>query len=476
VVGRYDGSLKGEHGTGRNMAPFVEMEWGRQAYSYMVRLKKAFDPENLLNPGVVINDNPNVYLENLKPMPAVNEIIDRCIECGFCESICPSRNITATPRQRIALQRHMARIKHSHDDELMKKFWEHYTYFGEQTCAADGLCATVCPVSIDTGRFTKELRGKRASPRAHKIAQWVADNYGACMGGLRVGLKAVDGVHRLIGSRLMGQLAESFREMSGGLVPLWSKWMPKGATPPAFTSSVRGKGRQVVYFPSCVARSMAPAKEDHDQRALYEAMLSVLRKAGYDVIYPENMNGLCCGLTFESKGFNEQADQKARELERELRRVSDNGSIPILFDTSPCLYTMRRKVEPDLTIYEPVEFIHDHLLDKLHITRTQEPVSIHVTCSSIKMGLAGKFKTVAEAFSEKVVVPRGINCCGFAGDRGFTFPELNEAALDGLKEQLTPGVRAGYSNSRTCEIGLSRNTGIPYQSIVYLVDKCSVAK
>jgi D-lactate dehydrogenase len=476
VVGRYDGSLKGEHGTGRNMAPFVEMEWGRQAYAYMVRLKKAFDPENLLNPGVIINDNPKVYLENLKPMPAVNEIIDRCIECGFCEPVCPSRSITTTPRQRIALQRHMAKLKHTHDDELMKRFWEHYTYFGEQTCAADGLCSTVCPVSIDTGRFTKELRGERSSPRAKKIAQGVADNYGCVLNIVRQGLKAANFVHGVLGSGLMGQLAESFRELSGGRIPLWTKWMPRGVTPPDFTDTVRGKNRQVVYFPSCVARSMGPAKGDPDQRALYEAMLSVLNKAGYDVLYPQNMQELCCGLTFESKGFMEQADQKARELERELRRVSDNGRIPILFDTSPCLYTMRRKVEPDLIIFEPVEFIHDHLMDKLVFTKVDETVAIHSTCSSVKMGLAGKFKAVAEACAKKVVVPRNVNCCGFAGDRGFNFPELNEAALAELNPQLPPETAAGYSNSRTCEIGLSRNTDKPYQSIVYLVDRCTVAK
>lgn len=476
VVGRYDGSLKGEHGTGRNMAPFVEMEWGQQAYAYMVRLKNAFDPENLLNPGVIINDNPKVYLENLKPMPAVNEIIDRCIECGFCEPVCPSRTITSTPRQRIALQRHMARLKHSHDDDLMKEFWQHYTYFGEQTCAADGLCATVCPVSIDTGSFTKKLRGQRASPRAHKVAQWVADHYGTTLNIVRQGLKVAGGVHRLIGSKFMGQLAESFRDLSGGRIPLWTKWMPVGITPPAFTDTERGKGLKVVYFPSCVARSMGPAKDDPDQRALYEATLSVLRKAGYDVIFPHNMAELCCGLTFESKGFFEQADQKGRELEAELRRVSEGGAIPILFDTSPCLYTMRKKIEPDLKIYEIVEFIHDHLMDKLHFTKSPEAATIHVTCSSIKMGLAGKFKAVAEACAQTVTVPRNINCCGFAGDRGFNFPELNEAALDGLVEQLPPETTRGYSNSRTCEIGLSRNADIPYQSIVYLVDRCTVAK
>ncbi len=473
VVGRYDGSLKGEHGTGRNMAPFVEMEWGRQAYAAMVRLKNAFDPENLLNPGVIINDNPHVYLENLKPMPAVNEIIDRCIECGFCEPVCPSRSITTTPRQRIALQRNMVRLRNSHDDALMKRFWEEYAYFGEQTCAADGLCSTVCPVAIDTGKFTKELRASQTTPRSRKIAQGVADNFGCVLRGLRMGLKVVNALHGVLGTWLMGQLAESVRDLSGDRIPLWTKWMPKGITPPPFKDTTGQPEREVVYFPSCVVRSMGPAKADPDQRAVYEAMLSVLRKAGYGVRFPQNLDELCCGMAFESKGFFDQADQKVRALEAELRRVSDNGRIPILCDTSPCLYTMRRKIEPDLTLLEPVEFIHDHLMDKLRFTPLPDSVAIHVTCSSVKMGLTAKFKAVAQACAGNVTLPRGINCCGFAGDRGFNIPELNEAALDGLNEALPPDVTGGYSNSRTCEIGLSKKSDIAYQSIVYLVDRAT---
>ncbi len=476
VVGKYDGSLKGEHGTGRNMAPFVEMEWGSQAYGYMVRLKAAFDPENLLNPGVIINDNPHIYLEDLKPMPKVDPLVDRCIECGFCEPICPSRTITTTPRQRIALQRHMARLGQAQDIAGLELFREEYDYFGDQTCAADGLCGTVCPVSVDTGVFTKEYRGKQNTPRARSVAQWVADHFGCVLDMVAKGLKVVDFFHGLLGSRAMGVLAQSFREISGGRIPLWTKWMPKGISAPAFVNTTRGKGRQVVYFPSCVVRSMGPARPDPDQRAVYEATLSILHKAGYDVIFPANMRELCCGITFESKGFFEQAEQKVRELERELRAVSRNGEIPILCDTSPCLYTMRRKIEPDLKLYEPVEFINDHLMDKLHFTQIPETVTLHVTCSSVKMGLAGKFKAVADACAINVVVPRNIGCCGFAGDRGFNYPELNAAALADLHSQVPAGASAGYSNSRTCEIGLSLHGGVPYQSIVYLVDRCTVSE
>ncbi|MDR3640779.1 MAG: FAD-binding and (Fe-S)-binding domain-containing protein [Humidesulfovibrio sp.] len=473
VVGKYDGSLKGEHGTGRNMAPFVEMEWGKQAYGYMLRLKAAFDPENLFNPGVIINGNPNVHMENLKPMPQVNPLVDRCIECGFCEFICPSRTLTTTPRQRITLQRHMAKLGLEQNAGELQRFREEYDYFGNQTCAADGLCATVCPVSVDTGDFTKDYRHKENTPRAAAVAQWLADRYGGVAGAVAGGLKAVDLIHRLVGSGTMGALASSLRKISGGRIPLWTKWMPRGLTPPSFVNTVQGKGRQVVYFPSCVVRTMGPAKQDPDQRAVFEATLSVLRKAGYDVIFPARIKDLCCGMVFGSKGFVDQAEQKVHELERELRAASRNGAIPILCDTSPCVYTMRRKIEPDLKIYEPVEFIHDHLLDKLRFTQSPETVILHVTCSSVKMGLGGKFKAVAQACAKTVIVPRNIGCCGFAGDRGFTYPELNAAALADLRSQVPADAKAGFSNSRTCEIGLSLHGGIPYQSIVYLVDRCT---
>jgi D-lactate dehydrogenase len=476
VVGKYDGSLKGEHGTGRNMAPFVEMEWGGQAYAYMLRLKAAFDPEGLLNPGVIINGNPHVYLENLKPMPQVSPLVDRCIECGFCEFICPSRTLTTTPRQRITLQRQMARLAQEGNEAELQRFREDYDYFGNQTCAADGLCGTVCPVSVDTGDFTKDYRSRQNTPRGAKVAQWVADHYGLVTGVVARGLKAANAVHGLLGSAVMGALARSARRLSGGRIPLWNKWMPTGLTPPAFVNTTEGKGRQVVYFPSCVVRSMGPARNDPDQRAVYEATLSVLRKAGYDVIFPANLRELCCGVVFESKGFFDQAAQKVHELERELRAVSRNGEIPILCDTSPCLYAMRRKIEPDLKLLEPVEFLHDHLLDKLAFTPSPETVTLHVTCSSVKMGLGAKFKAVAEACVKTVVVPRNIACCGFAGDRGFNYPELNAAALADLRIQVPAGATAGFSNSRTCEIGLSLHGGIPYQSIMYLVDRCTAEK
>jgi len=477
VTKKYDGSLKGEHGTGRNMAPFVEMEWGTQAYSYMKRLKQAFDPDNLLNPGVIINDNPQVYVENLKPMPAVSDIVDKCIECGFCEQICPSKNITMTPRHRIVAQREIARLRASHEDEeLLKRFIGDYRYPGERTCATDGLCATVCPVSIDTGDLTKRIRSNQKTEKGAKIAGWCADNYAFVLLLARTGLKIANAAHAILGTALMERISGGLRDISGGLIPLWNRWMPKGISKPEFSNITKGLGKKVVYFPSCVVRTMGPAKSDPDQRKVYEAMLSILDKSGYDVVFPKNMESLCCGMPFESKGFFEQSDKLNKELESELRSCSNNGEFPIICETSPCLYTMKKKFDPGLKLYQSAEFILDRLTERLHFEKVTGTFALHITCSSVKMGDAEKMKTLAGLCAEKVIVPYGIACCGFAGDRGFTFPELNQSALADLKSALPADTQAGYSSSRACEIGLSLHSGMPYQSILYLVDKCTQRK
>lgn len=476
VVGRYDGSLKGEHGTGRNMAPFVEMEWGATAYAFMKRLKRAFDPENLLNPGVILTDDPQVHMKNLKSLPPVSPLIDPCIECGYCESVCPSRNVTTTPRQRITLQRHMAQAVARGDKGEYDVFHDTYEYFGNQTCAADGLCATVCPVSVDTGVFTKDYRRRESSARGRRIGRWVAEHYGLVTTLSRQGLGLSHMVHGLLGTKAMTALTRSLRKLSGGLVPFWTPYAPKAAPRLRLCDTVAGKNRQVVYFPSCTTRAMGPSALDPDQRGLFEAILSVLAKAGYDVIFPEGMEELCCGLTLESKGLKDDAARKAAELEGALRLASGDGAIPILCDASPCLYTMRCKMEPGLRLHEPVEFIHDYCLEHLDISPAAETVALHVSCTSVKMGLSAKFNALAQKCAREVVVPRGIHCCGFAGDRGFFYPELNAAALADLRPQLPASTTAGYCNSRTCEIGLSYHAGLPYQSIVYLVDRTSRAK
>jgi D-lactate dehydrogenase len=477
VVRKYDGSLKGEHGTGRNMAPFVELEWGERIYGLMRRVKRALDPKGLLNPGVVIDDNPRAHLENLKALPPAHEIVDKCIECGFCEVMCPSKDLTTTPRQRIAVTREIARLRAAGEcGERLSRLSEDYVYLGERTCATDGLCATTCPVSIDTGEHTKRLRAAGKSPLAAISARWAADHFGAVTALVRTGLAGMGAVRSLAGETAFRAASVGARALSGGRLPLWNRAMPRRARTGSFRGVACGGKKKVVYFPSCVVRSMGPAHGDGDPRELHEAMLSLLSKAGYEVLFPEGLRELCCGMPFASKGFPEEAERKRKELESALLAGSRDGEYPVLFDTSPCLYTVKRNADPRLSLFEPVEFLHAFLLDALEFRKSPETIAIHVPCSSVKMGLSEKFLSVARACAEKVVTPSRVGCCGVAGDRIFLHPELSESALSELSGSLPPECRSGYSNSRTCEIGLSLRSGRPYQSIVYLADRCSRGK
>jgi len=486
VVNKYKGSLKAEHGTGRNMAPFVELEWGSKTYQLMRRIKSAFDPHGLLNPGVIINDNKNVYLEDLKMMPQSHETIDRCTNCGFCQDICPSKNITTTPRMRIILQREISFLKRTgKEPHRLMRLLKDYDYAGNATCATDGLCAKACPLSINTGDNSKYLRSQAITPTSRTIARSLSKNMNGVTAFMRFGLGAVDAAHSIFGNRVMNSLATKAHFVTKNRIPLWNHWMPgRGSSPKNQTSSpirslnssaatTGGEPLKVVYFPSCISRSMGPARKDKDQRPLHEVMLSILTKAGYEVIYPPDMDKLCCGMPWESKGFFEIADEKNAELEKVLVKASENGKYPILCDTSPCLYRMKGAFKSEIKLHDSVEFTNDFLLERLQFKKIPETVAVHVTCSSVKMHISDKFKTVAETCAEKVIMPDDVHCCGFAGDKGFSYPELNRSALAGLKPSLPEDCTSGYSNSRTCEIGLSLNSGISYQSLMYLVDRSS---
>jgi D-lactate dehydrogenase len=475
VVERYDGSLKAEHGTGRNMAPYVEMEWGAQAYALMKEIKSIFDPRNLLNPGVMLSGDPQSHIRNLKPLPPAHDLLDRCIECGFCEAVCPSKNLSLTPRQRIAVQREIARLKATGENpRRLSRLAKDYRYLGEKTCAADGLCAVSCPVEIDTGAHTRHLRRLLAErPLKQKTADWVAGNYHHATALVAAGLKLGELTHGLLGNDAMGRLTRAARRLSGHQLPAWTPYMPRAVRAARMPRTGSGKARKVVYFPSCINMAMGPAPGDPDGMQLNRLIPKVLGRAGFGVILPPERGVYCCGTAFESKGFFRQAERMARELEGMLLSASQNGRHPILCDTGPCVQRMRQRLDPRLRIYDPFEFIQRYLLDHLALQPCQETIAVHITCSSRRMGLEGVFREVAGVLAAEALFPEDISCCGWAGDRGFHFPELAASALASLQPALQGRCSAGYTNSRTCEIGLSQHSGIYYKSIFYLLERCS---
>lgn len=473
VVNKYDGSLKAEHGTGRNVAPFVEMEWGKQAYNLMKEIKQIFDPLNILNPGVIMNSDKEVHLKDLKPIPAANEIIDKCTECGFCEPSCVSAGLTLTPRQRIVVHREFISLtKSGREPHIAASLAKSFEYAGNETCASDGLCALNCPVKIDTGKLIKNLRSEKVASQRND-AIWIADHMRLITSAGRSVLSIISLFHAILGTGIMQAVSGGLRRISGNRIPAWNRFMPKGARV-IKTRNVEDPDnpRKVVYFPSCINRSMGVSKDHNNEVQLSDKMIQLLHKGGYDIIYPENLNNLCCGMAFSSKGYTKAGQKKSDELEGALLKASKNGEYPVLCDMSPCLYTMKENMKSGLKLYEPVEFITDLLLPYLTITPLDEVITIFPVCSMKKMELGSKLADLARLCAKKVIIPE-TNCCGFAGDRGFTYPELNTHGLHELKMQIPDTVKHGYSTSRTCEIGLSLNSGISHKSIVYLVDEVS---
>lgn len=483
VVDKYDGSLKAEHGTGRNMAPFVKQEWGEEAFAIMKAVKQLFDPKGLFNPGVIFNDDPQCHIKHFKPLSPlaigegseVTRQIDRCIECGFCEVNCLSCGFTLSSRQRIVIQREISRLKKSGENpQLLETLSKLYRYPGNQTCAGDGLCATSCPMGINTGDLTHLLRQAElpSNSTGYKAGKFAANHFAGIKNALRPVLSLANTTHSLLGTSRMTSITRKMHNVWG--LPQWTPAMPMSyKIHKKDNNKAPDAKNKVVYFPSCINQTMGLAKNSPVEQPLVNKMLSLLQKAGYEVIFPPKIEKLCCGTIWESKGMLDIADSKSAELEAALWEASEQGRYPVLCDQSPCLHRMRATIQK-MKLYEPAEFIYTFLRDKLEFTPTNRPVAVHITCSMRKMGLSNTLISLAGLCSTQVLVPEEVGCCGFAGDKGFTRPELNTYALRKLRPQLEKaGISIGYSNSRTCEIGLATNTGIPYVSIAYLVDQCT---
>lgn len=473
IVGRFNGSLKAEHGTGRNMAPFVESEWGPKAWALMKRVKATFDPAGILNPGVIFNDDPECFVRSMKPLPLCDPHVDRCIECGFCEVNCVSCGLTLSARQRIVTQREISRLRRDGSDPArLRELEKEFVYYGRETCAGDGLCSTSCPMGINTADLIHDIRRRDLSTSGRKAGKWAAAHLAGVSDGLRLALGAASATHRVIGDKGVDTLGRALHKIG---LPLWTASLPAPFNP-AHLATTAPAERRVVYYPSCLNRVMGPGDEEKGRpEALADVFVRLCRKAGFQVIFPKDMEKLCCGMIWESKGMPDIADSKTAELEAALAIASEGGKIPVVCDQSPCLHRMREHIT-SMPLFEPAEFILDYLAPYLRFTPVDTPIAVHVTCSTRRMGIADKIVRLASMCSRHVTVPAEIGCCGFAGDKGFTFPELNKWGLRKLRPAIeAAGAVEGYSNSRTCEIGLTTNSGIPYKSIVYLVDQCTEA-
>jgi D-lactate dehydrogenase len=467
IVDKYDGSLKAEHGTGINMAPYVEREWGEKATELMWRVKKLADPDGVLAPGVVLNRDLGTHLRNLKTTPQIEESATTCVECGFCEPVCPSRNLTTTPRQRIVLRREMARQPTG--SPVQRALLEEFEYDALETCAADGSCQLACPVGIDTGLFVKEMRRRRHTERAEKLALATANRWGTVEGASRAGLR-------------LGPLARR-TERGKALPPPAPRKLP----------STIHTGAAAVYVPSCTNRIFGGSADgpiSHDMGGIsahrpwiVEALVEVSARAGLPVWIPENVVGSCCGLPWSSKGFGDAHRQKANEMVERLWHWSGAGALPIVVDAASCTSSIAAPGDGVLSehnaeclgkleILDSVAWAHDRLLPWLEVGDKVGSATVHPTCATRHLGLTHRLEVLAEALAEDVFVPPTATCCGFAGDRGISHPELTASATrPEASEVAGHHFDAHISSNRTCEIGLERAIGEPYESVILLLER-----
>jgi len=472
IVDKYDGSLKAEHGTGINMAPYVEREWGEVATELMWRVKKLADPDGVLSPGVVLSRDSGAHLRNLKTTPQIEESATTCVECGFCEPVCPSRNLTTTPRQRIVLRREMARQPTG--SPVQRALLEEFEYEALETCAADGSCQLACPVGIDTGLLVKELRQRRHTERAESAALATARRWETVEGASRAGL------------RLTGPLARATKRGAS---------LPRPA--PGKLPATLHEGAAAVYVPSCTNRIFG-ASADGPQTPLYggksahrpwivEALVEVSARAGRPVWIPEDVGGSCCGLPWSSKGFGDAHRHKANEMVERLWKWSGEGALPIVVDAASCTSAIADPGDGVLSeenaerlgkleILDSVAWAHDRLLPWLEVSEKVGSATVHPTCATRHLGLTHRLGSLADALADDVYVAPSATCCGFAGDRGISHPELTAAATAPQAAELS-GRRfdAHLSSNRTCEIGMERATGEPYESVILLLERLTRA-
>lgn len=468
----HGGNLKAEHGTGRAMAPFVRRQYGDELYEVMRELKNLCDPEGILNPGVIIDDDPEAHIRNIKLSPSVEEEVDRCVECGYCEPVCPSRDLTLTPRQRIVVRRAEVAAEQKGDVALAAELAKAYEYAGVQTCAADGMCATACPVTIDTGSLMKRFRRESASPVL--AAGWSAASrhWGAVS---RMGSTALSVADALPAAPIVGVTAVARAVLGHETVPRYSDELPGGGSKRKTLRGTVGAADTApvaVYLPACVS-SMFGAGGDGDGATT--ALVTLLERASVSVAVPENIEGLCCGTPWSSKGFTAGYDIMREKVLQSILTLTDGGRLPVVSDASSCTEGFHRMLDGSgVRVIDAVTLVREHVLPRVVVGQRVATLALHPTCSTRKLGIDGDAHAIASAVADEVFVPDAWGCCGFAGDRGMLHPELTASATaQQAAEVIAADAQAHASTNRTCELGMTRATGREYEHVLELLERAT---
>lgn len=458
------GTLKAEHGTGRIMAPYVRRQYGDELYEVMREVKQLLDPSRLLNPGVLLDEDPAGHISHLKSVPTVEVEVDRCVECGYCEPACPSKDLTTTPRRRIVLRREMARARQNGDTDLLARLQDEYRYDAVETCAIDGMCQTACPVLIDTGDLIRRLRAEQ-SGRVQQKSWRVASQHWD--GVTRAAARALTAARSLPAALPTTATAVSRALVGNDVVPAWSSELPGGGTR---RRARAGRNPDVVYFPACLSTMFGPADSGTGIRS---AFLALCDRAGVEVQIPEGIAALCCGTPWKSKGLTDGYVSMRDQVVSVMLRSTDGGELPVVVDATSCTEGLHHLLsDHGINVIDAVAFVDSVVMRRLPAAKRLPSLVVHPTCSSTKLGINPALFRVAAAAAEEVVQPDDWGCCAFAGDRGLLYPELTAAATAPETAAIAClPVTAHASVNRTCELGMTRATGHPYRHLLEILEE-----
>jgi D-lactate dehydrogenase len=455
----------------------------------MQRLKALIDPANLMNPGVMINDDPGVHLAHIKGMPLLGDpIADRCIECGYCEWVCPTRYSSLTPRQRIQAHRVERSLIEAGAPDRARTIADQYAYEGRDSCVADGMCQTVCPVGISTAYLTDFDRAAGTPKVFRELMTRAAKHFILLEEAARLSFDGGATVQKLAGSGTMPWITEALAKVLPTF-PHWSRHMGRAPARP-YTQPASA---DIVYFPSCVTRMMGTSALGKDN--VMETVLRVAKRAGFTMYLPKDARGLCCSQIFAHTGFPDGQKVMASRIVEAMYAWSDGGRLPIMCDITTCARTLLLELETEmwgprprllsaenqakykqLRIVDIAEWLHDDALPRLEVTAPKDSVLIHPTCACHQLGLESKIDAIGRTCAGNVCTPFSAGCCGAGGDRGFRYPEIPDSALRDEKAELAGRHFDGaYSFARSCEIVLSDQLPYAFESIVYLVDETTSA-
>ncbi|MCK6068440.1 MULTISPECIES: FAD-binding and (Fe-S)-binding domain-containing protein [Microbacterium] len=457
------GTLKAEHGTGRIMAPFVRRQYGDELYDVMRELKALVDPEGLLNPGVLLAEDPSAHVRDLKIVHTVEEEVDRCVECGYCEPVCPSKDLTLTPRERIVLRREMARAEAAGDTALAEQLRSEYDYDGVQTCAVDGMCQTACPVLINTGDLVRRLRAENQNALAQAGWTLAAKQWGTVS---RVGGMALSVADAVPGALPAAATTVARAVLGDDVVPKYSGDLPAGgAKRRPFTEP----GAVAVYFPSCTTTMFGPAEPG--ARGASESFRELCARADVPLATPADIPSLCCGTPWKSKGLTDGYAAMKDRVAASLRAATREGRLPVVCDASSCTEGLEVLLEAagdaGIRVLDAVQFVDEVVLERLPAGDRVASLTIHPTCSSTRMGINPALARVAAAAADEVHVPDDWGCCAFAGDRGMLHPELTASATAPEAAEVAAGGSVAHASlNRTCELGMTRATGHAYRHVL----------